>query len=273
MQDYNQLEDIVGKSLEGKIGAYWVRHFREGVFLKEAFLFVLGLYQEAKTKLTGRLAFVYSEPWEREFYENLFDDVFGYLPSDLPRPSKRNPLQRALMFSSKQVMEVIDKLTNSNTSAPHSLLCDQEKIVEYLRGFLHRSATVTYTQKTMESTKTQKKWPRVQLRAFTHKGNLGNDIVTLLGKLGIQANYNQGRLLIDNFGSLKSLIDFCLLRPSTKSKLENILNEVRRYWNSAVPVSDEFLSYGLRRDIKEQLLRNKYLLNSSESKGCFYPNA
>ncbi|MEK6826223.1 MAG: hypothetical protein AABX08_03640 [Nanoarchaeota archaeon] len=230
---YPSLKDIVEKSLNAR---YIFGTFGESTFSKDAFLFIIGLYQEAKLRMRGYLEMVYSNPSEGRFYNELFQNVFEELPSDRPRPTQKKPNRRRIIFNRDQVTEVVKYLTGNNEHPPYILLDSRTRMLLYLRGFLFRGLNVTHSNDHSSTKIYSRKRPKAILRYPQEKSGLVHKIQKLLGEnFDINSVDFENGFGIFDLASLKKLIDLNLVRYKVGKKLQELLKGMERCSNQPAP--------------------------------------
>ncbi len=224
--------EIVEAALKSKPIKSRGKYFGVPTFMQDSFLFIAGIYQEAKLRMTNYLSLYYSDKSEGRFLINLFDEVFGELPGDRSKPTPTKPYRRQLTYCCNQVLDVLREITQNNFHPPYTLLSTRERKLLYLKGFLFKGATVSYRSRRVKSTNLPRKLPMINIYAFPGKIDLVRKICEMLKSFSINSiEFSEG-LRVENMKSLKKILSFKLLNPAALEKLDVLLKDFRSYWNN-----------------------------------------
>jgi len=256
--DNVSLSDVVRRSLPCR---HDIKAFGESTFKTGSFLFLLGMWQEAKRRFNNDLTLVCSGLSEGRFYEDMYLGAFDELPGNKPYSSHRMPRGRKIRFYSEQVIEVAKELTGDNTHPPDLLLDSSEKRITYLKGFLYRGAKVSYQSVRRKTAKVLLRWPRVSFNYSESKQNLMEGVYRLLDRFSIKLAKGARGFSVKSVPSLRKLLDLNLLCYDASCKLTKLLRRFDEFWDVASVDEGALISYhnarGKCRDRRIRLMSER----------------
>ncbi len=224
-QYLERLVDKVAKKYERfKRYSVDIKRYSVDIFERNAFMLLVGMYQEAHRVMRDCFDIVYHSPQDGDVLRQMFVDAFDELPFEHSYPNQHFPNRMRMQFFSVHVMQVIARLTSNNKHPPYGIIDFPLRRLSYLRGFLYRGGRVSC--KKVKGTDVTSHRPRIVVHASRKTPRFLSGLQGLLAEQHILTTQSQRGLCVYDLKSMQRIASLELLAQSQHELLCEVLVEL-----------------------------------------------